>query len=66
MKQVKKASYSSFFLFVTEFSNYVYIKNAVFNGKQKQMKWAQDKYRPTYTSYCMECFLRLYIPNLGR
>ena len=29
-----------FFLFVTEFSNHIYSKNAVFNGEQKQMKWA--------------------------
>ena len=29
---------SSFFLFVTEFSYHMYRKNAVLNGKQKQMK----------------------------
>ena len=29
-----------FFLLVTEFSYLMYRKNAVYNGKQEQMKWA--------------------------
>ena len=31
-------TYSSFFLFLTEFSNHMYRKNGIFIGKQKQMK----------------------------
>jgi uncharacterized phosphosugar-binding protein len=38
LKKIKK------FLFVTEFSNHMYSKNAVLNGKQKQMKWAPMSY----------------------
>ena len=34
----ESCTYSSFFLFLTEFSNHMYRKNAVFNGKQKHMK----------------------------
>ena len=33
---------SSFVLFVTEFSYHMYRKNAVLNGKQKQMKPLQE------------------------
>ena len=38
-------------LFVTEFSNHMYSKNAVLNGKKKQMKWALVIYvtLPIYT-----------------
>ena len=38
MNHVKKGFLPTFFLFVTEFSNHMYRKNAVLNGKQKQMK----------------------------
>ena len=31
-----------FFLLITEFSYLMYRKNAVYNGKQEQMKWAND------------------------
>ena len=34
----ESCTYSSFFLFVAEFYNHVFRKNAAFNGKQKHMK----------------------------
>ena len=39
---------SSFVLFITEFSYHVYRKNAVLNGKQKQMKPLSVLYLHTY------------------
>ena len=58
-----------FFLFVTEFSNHMYRKNAVFNGKQKHMKplffWACSFHARTgksinnLLSYCGLAIARL-------
>ena len=42
---------SSFVLFITEFSYHMYRKNAVLNGKQKQMKPLNYYFRPFVRNY---------------